>query len=204
MQPTSVLGRARCRVREESAPEAATRSPSTARLARVIAEEVVRVHRGSKGDNSALPSGRHSQPIAATGSGEPPGMSPSGTRRPRRRGAATISIVNPEHGGGDRHARREGSARLVTEHSRRAAWLRQARSYLRNADPVLARLIDDRPDFDFAQARLDNPFGLVLPTDLFGALLSETTGRPTSPPTRRSSPSRPNGALTAASRPATC
>jgi hypothetical protein len=29
-----------------------------------------------------------------------------------------------------------------------AAWLRQARSYLRHADPVLARLIDDRPDFD--------------------------------------------------------
>ena len=74
MQPTSVLGRARCRVREESAPEAATRSPSTARLARVIAEEVVRVHRGSKGDNSALPSGKQPQPIAATGSGEPPGM----------------------------------------------------------------------------------------------------------------------------------
>ena len=28
---------------------------------------------------------------------------------------------------------------------RRAAWLRQARSYLRRADLVLARLIDDRP-----------------------------------------------------------
>ena len=69
----SVLGRARCRVREESAQEAATLSPSTARLARVIAEEVVRVHRGSKGDNSALPSGKQPQPIAATGSGEPPG-----------------------------------------------------------------------------------------------------------------------------------
>jgi hypothetical protein len=30
----------------------------------------------------------------------------------------------------------------------RAVWLQQARSYLRNADPMLARLIDDRPAFD--------------------------------------------------------
>jgi hypothetical protein len=29
-----------------------------------------------------------------------------------------------------------------------ARWLQQARSHLRAADPVLARLIDDRPDFD--------------------------------------------------------
>src|SRR6267378_1630941 len=122
MRHTSVLGRARCRVREESAQEADRLSPSTARLARVIAEEVVRVHRGGKGDNSALPSGKQPQPIAATGSREPRGMSPSGMRRPRRRGAATISIVNPERGGGDRHVRRQG-----------------ARSYLHNADPVLAR-----------------------------------------------------------------
>jgi hypothetical protein len=27
-------------------------------------------------------------------------------------------------------------------------WLQLARSHLRHADPVLARLIDDRPDFD--------------------------------------------------------
>ena len=47
----------------------------------------------------------------------------------------------------------------MTEDSSREVWLRQARSYLRNADPVLARLIDDRPDFDLADARLDNPFG---------------------------------------------
>ena len=31
----------------------------------------------------------------------------------------------------------------MTGDSSRAAWLRQARSYLRGADPVLARLIDD-------------------------------------------------------------
>src|SRR4029077_5675992 len=50
-------------------------------------------------------------------------------------------------------------ARVVIEHSSRAAWLRQARSYLRNADPVLARLVDDRPDFD-PWAWRDNAFGL--------------------------------------------
>jgi DNA-3-methyladenine glycosylase II len=74
----------------------------------------------------------------------------------------------------------------VTEDSSREVWLRQARSYLRNADPVLARLIDDRPDFDLAEARLDNPFGLVLPMDLFGALLFQITGQQLSiPATRR-------------------
>ena len=74
---------------------------------------------------------------------------------------------------------------MVTEDSSREVWLRQARSYLRNADPVLARLIDDRPDFDFAEARLDNPFGLVLPMDLFGALLFQITGQQLSVPATR-------------------
>jgi hypothetical protein len=37
---------------------------------------------------------------------------------------------------------------LVTRDSSRAVWPRQARSHLRDADPVLARLIDDRPAFD--------------------------------------------------------
>ena len=47
----------------------------------------------------------------------------------------------------------------------RAGWLRQARSYLRAADPVLARLIDDRPDFD------PGAWMTQLPAmDLFGAL----------------------------------
>jgi DNA-3-methyladenine glycosylase II len=40
----------------------------------------------------------------------------------------------------------------VTGDSGRAAWLRQARSYLRHADPVLARLIDDRPTLEPAEA----------------------------------------------------
>jgi hypothetical protein len=60
----------------------------------------------------------------------------------------------------------------VSEDPSRAAWLRQARSHLRQADPVLARLIDDRPDFD-PRARLAQ-----LPLmDLYGALLFQITGQ---------------------------
>jgi DNA-3-methyladenine glycosylase II len=60
----------------------------------------------------------------------------------------------------------------VTEDSGRAAWLRQARDYLRAADPVLARLIDERPDFD-PQAWLEQ-----LPAmDLYGALLFQIAGQ---------------------------
>jgi DNA-3-methyladenine glycosylase II len=44
-------------------------------------------------------------------------------------------------------------------------WLRQARSYLHHADPVLARLIDDRPDFDPRAWMAQLP-----PMDLYGAL----------------------------------
>jgi DNA-3-methyladenine glycosylase II len=60
----------------------------------------------------------------------------------------------------------------VTEDSGRAAWLRQARSYLRNADPVLTRLIDDRPDFDPRAWMTRLP-----PMDLYGALLFQVTGQ---------------------------
>jgi len=60
----------------------------------------------------------------------------------------------------------------VTEDSGRAAWLRQARAYLRAADPVLARLIDERPDFD-PQAWMEQ-----LPAmDLYGALLFQIAGQ---------------------------
>jgi hypothetical protein len=55
----------------------------------------------------------------------------------------------------------------VTDDSSRAAWLSGARSYLRDADPVLARLIDDRPDFDPRAWMSQLP-----PMDLFGALLA--------------------------------
>jgi DNA-3-methyladenine glycosylase II len=60
----------------------------------------------------------------------------------------------------------------VTDDSDRAAWLRQARAYLRDADPVLARLIDDRPGFDPRAWLAQLP-----PMDLYGALLFQVTGQ---------------------------
>jgi DNA-3-methyladenine glycosylase II len=68
----------------------------------------------------------------------------------------------------------------VTEDSTRAAWLQQARSYLRDADPVLARLIDDRPDFDPRAWMAQLP-----PMDLYGALLFQVTGQQLSVPATR-------------------
>jgi DNA-3-methyladenine glycosylase II len=63
----------------------------------------------------------------------------------------------------------DGHHGWVTDDS---AWLSGARSYLREADPVLARLIDDRPDFD-PRAWISE-----LPAmDLFGALLFQVTGQ---------------------------
>lgn len=63
-------------------------------------------------------------------------------------------------------------AGLVTGDSSRAAWLSRARSYLRHADPVLARLIDGQPDFDPRAWMSQLP-----PMDLFGALLFQVTGQ---------------------------
>jgi DNA-3-methyladenine glycosylase II len=60
----------------------------------------------------------------------------------------------------------------VTGDSSRAAWLQQARSYLHHADPVLARLIDDRPDFDPRAWMAQLP-----PMDLYGALLFQVVGQ---------------------------
>jgi DNA-3-methyladenine glycosylase II len=51
-------------------------------------------------------------------------------------------------------------------------WLRQARSYLRGADPVLARLVAGRPDFDPRRWITELP-----PMDLFGALLFQIVGQ---------------------------
>jgi DNA-3-methyladenine glycosylase II len=65
----------------------------------------------------------------------------------------------------------EGSG-PVTEDSSGAAWLQQARSHLRNADPVLARLIDDRPGFDPRAWMAQLP-----PMDLYGALLFQVAGQ---------------------------
>ena len=60
----------------------------------------------------------------------------------------------------------------MTEDPSRAATLRQARAYLHDSDPVLARLIDERPGFD-PQAWMTR-----LPAmDLFGALLFQVAGQ---------------------------
>jgi DNA-3-methyladenine glycosylase II len=68
----------------------------------------------------------------------------------------------------------------VTEDPSRAVWLQQARSYLRNADPVLARLIDDRPAFDPRAWLAQLP-----PMDLYGALLFQVVGQQLSVPATR-------------------
>jgi DNA-3-methyladenine glycosylase II len=73
----------------------------------------------------------------------------------------------------------------VSGDSGRAAWLQQARSYLRTADPVLARLIDERPAFD-PQAWLAQ----LPPMDLYGALLFQVTGQQLSVAATRSTLAR--------------
>ncbi len=60
----------------------------------------------------------------------------------------------------------------MTEDFSRAERLEQARSHLRDADPVLARLIDDRPAFDPRAWLAQLP-----PMDLFGALVFQVTGQ---------------------------
>jgi len=60
----------------------------------------------------------------------------------------------------------------MSQDSSRDAWLQQARSYLRDADPVLARLIADRPDFD-PRAWMEQ----LPPMDLYGALLFQVAGQ---------------------------
>jgi DNA-3-methyladenine glycosylase II len=60
----------------------------------------------------------------------------------------------------------------VTEDSDRAGWLRGARARLRDADSVLARLIDERPDFDPRAWMAQLP-----PMDLYGALLFQVAGQ---------------------------
>jgi DNA-3-methyladenine glycosylase II len=56
----------------------------------------------------------------------------------------------------------------------------QQRAYLRGADPVLARLIDERPDFDPRAWLAQLP-----PMDLYGALLFQVTGQQLSVPATR-------------------
>jgi DNA-3-methyladenine glycosylase II len=61
----------------------------------------------------------------------------------------------------------------TTEDNHRAQWLRQARAHLRAADPVLALLIQERPDFDPRTwiARFRPPMSL------FDALLWQVAGQ---------------------------
>jgi DNA-3-methyladenine glycosylase II len=55
---------------------------------------------------------------------------------------------------------------------RRAASIEDARRHLRDADPVLARIVDERPDFDPRAWIAELP-----PMDLYGALLFQITGQ---------------------------
>jgi DNA-3-methyladenine glycosylase II len=84
------------------------------------------------------------------------------------------------HDDNDRRTCPGEGARSVSEDFSRAGWLQQARSYLRHADPVLARLIDDRPDFDPRAWLAQLP-----PMDLYGALLFQVTGQQLSVPATR-------------------
>ncbi len=68
----------------------------------------------------------------------------------------------------------------MTSAGSRGAWLRRARSKLRKADAVMARLIDDRPDFDPRAWIAQLP-----PMDLYGALLFQVTGQQLSVPATR-------------------
>ena len=68
----------------------------------------------------------------------------------------------------------------MTEDPGHDVWLRQARSHLRGADSVLARLIDDRPDFDPRAWLAQLP-----PMDLYGALLFQVAGQQLSVPSTR-------------------
>ena len=68
----------------------------------------------------------------------------------------------------------------MTEDSSRAMLLQQARSHLRTADPVLARLIDGRPAFDPRAWLAQLP-----PMDLYGALLFQVVGQQLSVPATR-------------------
>jgi len=63
-------------------------------------------------------------------------------------------------------------ALTVADDTDRAAWLQQARSHLRKADPVLARLVDEQPEFDPRAWMAELP-----PMDLYGALLFQVTGQ---------------------------
>jgi len=99
--------------------------------------------------------------------------------------SASTSTVRLTHDDGGEHTGQGTGAAPVTSDSGHAGWLQQARSHLRNADPVLARLIDDRPDFDPRAWIAQLP-----PMDLYGALLFQVTGQQLSIPATRSTLAR--------------
>jgi DNA-3-methyladenine glycosylase II len=88
-------------------------------------------------------------------------MTDLGTRKGRAKPGGP-SVEDGRSGGGSRPREVAGGS----------AWLKQARSRLRDADPVLARIIEDRPDFDPRAWMNELP-----PMDLYGALLFQVTGQ---------------------------
>jgi DNA-3-methyladenine glycosylase II len=67
---------------------------------------------------------------------------------------------------------RERQPRSKSDGATRAAWLKSARTRLRKADPVLARIIDHDPPFD-PRAWIDE----LPPMDIYGAALFQITGQ---------------------------
>jgi DNA-3-methyladenine glycosylase II len=88
--------------------------------------------------------------------------------------SAARQIVRPtrDDGGRPSPGKPEEGSGSVTEDSSRAALLQEARSHLRSVDPVLARLIAERPDFDPRAWMAQLP-----PMDLYGALLFQIAGQ---------------------------
>ncbi len=90
------------------------------------------------------------------------------------------SVSKNEHQDPGPAGSRARLARAGTGDSGRSAWLRQARGRLGKADPVMARLVDERPGFD------PRAWMAQLPKmDLYGALLFQITGQQLSVPATR-------------------
>src|SRR5262244_3842433 len=115
------------------------------------------------------------RPYALARSPDPGDEDSPATPRPWPHGPAPArctSVRLNHDNGDDRHRCQGKGAGSVTEDASHAAWLQQARSHLRSADPVLARLIDDRPAFDPRAWLAQLP-----PMDLYGALLFQVVGQ---------------------------
>jgi len=82
--------------------------------------------------------------------------------------------------GGNQRARSQNGAVMSPSAGDALARLQVARAWLHAADPVIAGLIDRRPDYD-PRHRLDG----IPPMDLFGALVFQVTGQQLSVASRR-------------------